>query len=125
MINNVTNNMDSLSTEYNSEFKSFYNKMTNDMELYKNEGRLTNPKPNFFIVSCMPWFTYTSFEVSNQSEMQFLFPMITWGKYEECNGKIIMPLTLQIHHAAADGYHCSLLINDINEVLKSPEKFIN
>lgn len=35
-----------------------------------------------------------------------------------------MPLTMQIHHAAADGYHCSLFYSDVEEVLKRPEEYL-
>ena len=43
--------------------------------------------------------------------------MVTWGKYYECDGKIIMPVTLQIHHAVADGYHCAKFYEDILQEL--------
>ena len=35
-----------------------------------------------------------------------------------------MPLTLQIHHAVADGYHCGLFFRDVEEMLRRPELFL-
>ena len=52
--------------------------------------------------------SYSSFNVNNEGKQPFLFPMVTWGKYFEQDNKIIIPVTIQIHHAVADGYHCSL-----------------
>ncbi|WP_456008716.1 CatA-like O-acetyltransferase, partial [Clostridium butyricum] len=54
----------------------------------------------------------------------FLFPMVTWGKFFEENNKIIMPLTIQVHHAVADGYHCSLFFSDIEEISRNPEQYL-
>lgn len=125
VLNDKTKIMDTLCTIYSSNFKKFYNDMVNDLEAYKNLGERTQAQSNFFIASCLPWITYTSFNASNESEHQFLFPMVTWGKYFEHGNKILMPLTLQIHHAVADGYHCSLFYNDIEQILNNPEKYIN
>lgn len=124
VMNDRTKIMDNLCTVYSSKFKTFYNNMVNDLEAYKNFGAHTQAQSNFFIASCLPWITYTSFNVSNESEYQFLFPMVTWGKYFEQGNKILMPLTLQIHHAVADGYHCSLFYKDIEQILKNPEKYL-
>lgn len=124
VMDDKTKIMDSLCTSYENSFKVFYENMVKDLDNYKEKKILTNHKPNFFIVSCIPWFSYTSFDVNNQSEAQFLFPMITWGKYFEQDDRVLMPLTLQVHHAAADGYHCSLFYNDVEEVLKNPERYM-
>ena len=124
VIDDKTKIMDSLCTPYNTSFKVFYKNMVEDLNNYKEKGIKPNNKCDFFLVSCIPWMSYTSFDVNNQSEFQFLFPMITWGKYFELNNKILMPLTLQIHHAAADGYHCSLFYNDVEKILKKPEEYL-
>lgn len=124
VIDDKTKIMDSLCTAYDNRFKVFYENMVNDLDNYQEKKIITNYNPNFFIVSCIPWFSYTSFNINNQSDAQFLFPMITWGKYFKQGDKVLMPLTLQVHHAAADGYHCSLFYNDVEKVLKNPEIYI-
>ena len=50
--------------------------------------------------------------------------MVTWGKFFEENNKIIMPLTIQVHHAVADGYHCSLFFSDVEEISRNPEQYL-
>lgn len=45
--------------------------------------------------------------------------MITLGKYEQqTNGNFVLPLTVQISHAIADGYHVALFFNQLQEELK-------
>lgn len=42
----------------------------------------------------------------NQSPTIFI-PRIVFGKYHEVNGRMEMPVSLQVHHALADGLHVS------------------
>ena len=126
VLNDKTKVMADLCTEYNDDFKKFYDDMVYSLDKYKEDKTYSTPfEPNFYIVSCLPWFTYTSFNVNNEGSQPFLFPMVTWGKYFEDTDKTYkMPVTIQIHHAAADGYHCSLFYADMQEICSEPEKYL-
>uniref|UniRef100_UPI001FDAB5FD CatA-like O-acetyltransferase n=1 Tax=Clostridioides difficile TaxID=1496 RepID=UPI001FDAB5FD len=52
-------------------------------------------------------------------EGKFLAPVITWGKYELEQERYIMPLTMNIHHAVADGFHLSRFFNEVQELINS------
>lgn len=43
--------------------------------------------------------------------------MITFGKYEKIDGCFVLPLTIQISHAIADGYHVALFFEKLQEEL--------
>jgi chloramphenicol O-acetyltransferase type A len=125
VLNDKTKVMSDLYTSFNNVFLKFYKEMENALNGYKKDTNFTmNFQNNFFIVSCLPWFNYTSFNVNNEGSSPFLFPMVTWGKFFEEGKKIIMPLTIQVHHAVADGYHCSLFFSDVNKVLLNPEEYL-
>lgn len=124
VIDEETKVMDTLCTPYDKDFMKFYAAIREDMEAYKIEKKRTDSYPNFFIASCIPWIPYSSFTASNESSYTFLFPMVTWGKYCEAAGKVTLPLTLQIHHAVADGYHCGLFFQDVEEMLRRPELYL-
>ena len=123
VFNEKTKIADSLCTEYTDDFNAFYNKMISDMDSFEKFGIRSNRHPNTFIVSCVPWLSYSSFTTNNESDNMFLFPMVVWGKYFEQGDKILMPLTLQIHHAVADGYHCSLFYKDIEDIINTLEMY--
>lgn len=125
VLNDKIKIMNNLYTSYNSSFFNFYENMVSDLNSYKeNDNFTTQFQNNFFIVSCIPWFSYSSFNVNNEGNSSFLFPMVTWGKFYKEGNKIIMPLTIQVHHAVADGYHCSLFFSDIKEICLNPEKYL-
>ena len=46
-----------------------------------------------------------------------LFPIITFGKYVEEEGRRRLSAALTISHASADGYHASMFFERLQEVL--------
>ena len=46
-----------------------------------------------------------------------LFPIITFGKYVEEEGRRKLSAALTISHASADGYHASMFFERLQEVL--------
>ena len=65
---------------------------------------------NVFEASCVPWRHFTA--VGLASDCLPLTPIIAWGRWREDNGHCRMPLSIQIHHAAADGYHLARFLNE-------------
>ena len=59
-----------------------------------------------------------------KSNLSFLRPMFVWGKYRRQGEELLMPFTIQVHHAAADGYHCHLLFTDLERVLREPQSYL-
>ncbi len=78
-----------------------------------------NQPRNFFDVSCLPWIKYRHFDVHVFDEGDFLAPVITWGKYEVEQEKYLMPLSMNIHHAVADGFHLSRFFIEVQELIDS------
>ncbi|MBQ2688624.1 MAG: hypothetical protein IJG05_00945 [Solobacterium sp.] len=34
----------------------------------------------------------------------YFLPIVNWGRYREENCRLVMPVTVRLNHAAADGY---------------------
>ena len=52
-------------------------------------------------ISCM---SYDSLNVELPDGFLFFMPIINWGKYREENGRLLMPVSVRMNHAIADGY---------------------
>lgn len=109
-------------SEYDADFNQMYQNIINDMETYQSVKGIkakANQPFNFFCVSCTPWLHFSSYSarVAN-SDPQF-FPVITIGKYEEENGKTMMPVNMVIAHAVCDGYHASQFFNTLQNTLNN------
>lgn len=75
---------------------------------------------NVFNVSCIPWLHFEHFSSNSKTIENKVIKMITLGKYEQqTDGHFVLPLTVQISHAIADGYHVALFFNQLQEELKS------
>lgn len=79
-----------------------------------------NLPENVFNVSCIPWLHFEHFSSNSKTMENKIVKMITFGKYEKIDGRFMMPLTIQISHAIADGYHVSLFFEKLQEELNLP-----
>lgn len=76
--------------------------------------------PNSLDVSSLPWTTFTGFSLQIRGGTDHLLPIFTIGRHHEQNGRTLMPLAVQIHHAAADGFHTARLVDDIQRLVGDP-----
>ena len=107
-------------TEYTDDIFEFYQRTVDDQRKYQEERAIIGNQPqNFFDVSCLPWVKYKHFDVHVFDEGKFLAPVLTWGKYEVQNGNALMPLTMNIHHAVADGFHLCRFFNEVQELINT------
>ena len=66
----------------------------------------TGPLGNdVFQCSPMPWVTYTHISHTNSGKKDNATPLFDWGKYYEKDGKVIIPISVQVHHSFVDGLH--------------------
>lgn len=76
-----------------------------------------NVPMNIFNVSCIPWLHFEHFSSNFKKMENRIVKMITIGKYKEENEKLMLPLTIQVSHAIADGYHVALLVDNLQKEL--------
>ena len=107
-----------LTTEYVDDLFEFHKNFMTVKEKYSNNRGfgLEMPK-NFFDVSCLPWSYYKSFDLTVYDEGKWLTPIVVWGKYEKRDDKLLMPLTLKIHHSVADGFHLCRFFNEVQQLI--------
>lgn len=96
-----SHNMASLNTEYDRDFSAFYRAMSAALDRFEADGTLTASREDSVLLSCVPWFSYTGLSFQMKSSLNFLRPMFVWGRFQERQGNIILPFTLQVHHGAA------------------------
>ncbi|OWA04692.1 chloramphenicol acetyltransferase CAT [Streptomyces sp. CS227] len=78
------------------------------------------PPPNAFDVSSLPWASFTGFTLDIRDGWDHLAPIFTLGRYTERDGRLLLPLSVQIHHAAADGFHTARLIDELRTLFADP-----
>lgn len=93
-------------SEFNDDYELFYKNCLADIENAKktrNYG-LDNSYENYFDASYISWLSYDSLNIELPDGYLYLIPIINWGKYKKENNELMMPVTVRMNHAAADGY---------------------
>ena len=94
-------------TEYTPDYEAFYSNALRDAARAKETreyGLDMANHPNWFDASYIPWLSYDSLNIELPDGYLFFAPIINWGKYREENGRLMMPVTVRLNHAIADGY---------------------
>lgn len=114
-------------TEYSDDFKVFYDSFINDINTY-GEIRSMAAKgkfpPNCFDMSSLPWCSFTSFDCPPTHDIVWLPPFVMVGKFFENNGKLLLPVSISVHHATCDGYHVSKFFNEFQDLALNFDDYI-
>ena len=94
-------------SEYCEDYCIFYKNALADLEEAKKnrEYEFDDKKyPNWFDASYISWLSYDSLNIELPDGFLYFPPIVNWGRYREENGKLMMPVTVRLNHAIADGY---------------------
>ena len=94
-------------TEYSSDYETFYANALHDLEEAKKTREYlldSAGHPNWFDASYIPWLSYDAMHLELPDGYLYFSPIVNWGKYREENGSYLMPVTVRLNHAVADGY---------------------
>lgn len=111
-------------TEYSEDYKTFYNNANEDIECAKKTreyGLDMLNHPNWFDASYISWLSSDSLNIELPDGHLFFAPIINWGRYREENGRLVMPVSVRLNHAIADGY---LVANVFRLLQQEIESFV-
>lgn len=104
----------SLFTLWSPDFREFSERMREDCARAASLSVMSIPTPpNVFETSAVPWRHFTA--VGAGTGIPSLSPMIVWGGFREDRGRTLLPLSVTISHAAADGFHLARFLNECEE----------
>ena len=92
---------------YSDDYAVFYRNALEDVEKAKQTreyGLDAANHQNWFDASFIPWLSYDSLNIELPDGYLYFAPIVNWGKYREENGRLMMPVSVRLNHAIADGY---------------------
>jgi len=66
-------------------------------------------------ITTFPWAKFTQVSHAHQIDKFDAIPRLAWGKYEKINSRLIMPFSIEVHHAFVDGLHVGKLVNMLQD----------
>ena len=106
-------------TEWDDNLMTFLSNYEQDIKQFgANCGIDAKPNApaNTFPISSLPWATFTGFNLNIFADGTYLLPIFTYGKYFQQDGKYLIPLSIQVHHAVCDGFHVSRFIDEVQQI---------
>ena len=110
-------------TSYDPNYAIFYKNAAADIENAKQSieyGLDAANHPNWFDASYISWLSYDSLNIELPDGNLYFQPIINWGKYRKEGERLLMPVSVRLNHAIADGY---LIANVFRLLEKEIEEF--
>lgn len=62
-------------------------------------------RDDLIYITCIPWISFTHLSHTITINKNDSVPKISWGKYFTEGDKVLLPFSVQVHHALMDGVH--------------------
>lgn len=107
--------------DYDEDIESFVRKATDAMAATRANPTLEDEpgRDDYLFMSAMPWVSFTSVWHAMQYHPHDSNPRIIWGRIFEAEGRTMMPVSVQAHHALVDGYHTAQFYERLDELVES------
>ena len=96
------------------EFNKLGRESINQLILHKD----FNPREgeaDIIHYSSIPWISFNSIKHPRKFGKNDSIPKIVFGKYRMSEGKLVLPVSVEAHHALMDGYHLGLYFDGLKD----------
>ncbi len=109
--------------DYDEDPNRFFRNAEESIERVKHNPFVADPesRDDLIYVTCIPWVAFTGVMHPLHLSPIDSVPRITWGKYFEDRERVLMPLSVQAHHALMDGAHAGKYYQKLQTYLDRPE----
>ncbi|HKP46089.1 MAG TPA: chloramphenicol acetyltransferase [Pyrinomonadaceae bacterium] len=83
------------------------------------------PRDNLIYFTTLPWVSFTSFAHARKRGRGDSVPRIAFGKFLRENGRTMLPISVEVHHALMDGLHVGRFVNRLQDALAHPGIYLN
>jgi chloramphenicol O-acetyltransferase type A len=111
-------------TPFDDDFDGFHARAADLLAEHRHATTLFpqgDPPPDTFDVSSLPWISFTAFDLHISGGWEHFLPIFTLGRLVQRDGRTVLPLAIQAHHAATDGLHVARLVEDLRKLVADPE----
>ena len=75
--------------------------------------------------SVIPWVSFTSISHARDSKQESGIPKISFGKYRDAGGRVVMPVSVEVHHALMDGLHVGRYFERLEGYFSDPRSALS
>jgi len=110
---------------YHEDFEKFVTEAAEAINKVRAEGAL-KPTMRYDLIyfTTLPLISFTSFAHARTPGRGESIPRIAFGKFFNENGRTLLPISVEVHHALMDGLHVGRFIARMEEELSRPEDYV-
>jgi chloramphenicol O-acetyltransferase type A len=112
--------------DYQDDFAKFVSEAERAIkEAQSGDGGL-RPRAGDDVVhfTTLPWVSFTSFSHARNWGQEDSEPKIAFGKFTRENDRMLLPISVEVHHALMDGLHVGRYLARLEEALAEPEIYL-
>jgi chloramphenicol O-acetyltransferase type A len=112
--------------DYQPDFEEFARKMSKSVEDVRNGDGHLRPTMRDDVIyhTTLPWISFTSFSHARTGGRGESIPRLVFGKFTRENNRLLMPLSVEVHHALVDGIHVGKFLAILEAALADAEAFV-
>jgi chloramphenicol O-acetyltransferase type A len=109
---------------YEHDYHSFHMKGEKRIEEVKANLTLDDEpgQDNLLFMTSIPWVHFSSMMHPIHMHPVDSVPRIAWGRIDRQGDQLIMPLSVQVHHALMDGLHIGKYAERVQQLFNQPEE---
>ncbi|MDQ3666984.1 MAG: chloramphenicol acetyltransferase [Acidobacteriota bacterium] len=112
--------------DYHEDFSKFITRAQRAVNDVQKGARPFSPEEadNAIHFTTLPWVSFTSFAHARNWGREDSVPKIAFGKFVKENNRILLPISIEVHHALMDGLHVGRFLIRLEEMLGTPEGYL-
>src|SRR5262249_22748105 len=112
--------------DYQKDFDLFVSEMGRAVEAVRSGSGELKPTMRDDVIyhTTLPWISFTSFAHARNKGRGDSIPRIVFGKFIEQGNKLLLPLSVEVHHALMDGLHVGRYFSGFEAAMAAPEDFV-
>jgi len=108
--------------DYTADYRKFSADAQGVITEVKREGTFkSRPTDDLIHFTTLPWVSFTSFSHARNWGQEDSVPKITFGKFTNEGKRVLMPFSVEVHHALMDGLHVGRYLSRLEAALADPE----
>lgn len=113
--------------EYQTDFSAFAEAAARMIETVRQDPTLEDEpqEDDLLYMTSIPWVSFTSFMHPAHFSPVDSVPRIAWGKIFQMEGRRVMPVSVQGHHALMDGLHVGRYFGALQQHCDEAETLLN
>lgn len=111
---------------YEEDFEKFILEAQRSVKEVQTVDGPFNPKEadDAIHFTTLPWVSFTSFSHARNWGSEDSIPKIAFGKFVKETDRVLLPISVEVHHALVDGVHVGRFLTRLEEALANPEAYI-